>query len=128
MFGGNNEGNEANDMEFRASINTVAIQHSLNVPSFMHTLDLDVMHASEYPKFAKPKHVTLIFREIEVMAIRNYMLSKGVDYRVNESEPLTFYAKYLQYGRSYDWLIQASLNICQFIRVLWEQFFKTIRN
>ncbi|RYQ92941.1 hypothetical protein Ahy_B09g099183 [Arachis hypogaea] len=38
-------------------------------------------------------------KEIVVMAIRNYTIFRGVEYRVFESDPLTFYAKCMQYGR-----------------------------
>ncbi|RYQ82384.1 hypothetical protein Ahy_B10g100973 [Arachis hypogaea] len=48
-------------------------------------------------------------RESVVMAIKNYTIFSGVDYRVFESEPLTFHAKCMQYGRGCDWLIHASL-------------------
>ncbi|XP_016173466.1 uncharacterized protein LOC107615969 [Arachis ipaensis] len=121
MLGGNDGGNKSHpEREVHGSINTIASRYSFDVPFFMRALDLDAMHAPEFAEFANPSipfvqdgefAVGMEFgsREDMVMAIRRYTLSKGVDYRVYESEPLTFYAKYLQYGRGSDWLIQASL-------------------
>ncbi|RYQ95276.1 hypothetical protein Ahy_B08g090350 [Arachis hypogaea] len=48
-------------------------------------------------------------REAVLMKIRRYTLYKGVDYMVYRYEPLTFYARCLQYGRGCDWLLRASL-------------------
>ncbi|RYR39309.1 hypothetical protein Ahy_A09g044817 [Arachis hypogaea] len=58
-------------------------------------------------------------REAVIRAIKNYTIHKGVDYRVYEREPMTFYAKCTQYGTSCDWLIRVSLihmKYCQEIR------------
>ncbi|RYR04469.1 hypothetical protein Ahy_B06g084198 [Arachis hypogaea] len=48
-------------------------------------------------------------RKLVIAAIRSYIISRGVDYNVYESEPQTFYAKCKAYGRGCDWLIRASL-------------------
>ncbi|RYR18617.1 hypothetical protein Ahy_B03g063237 [Arachis hypogaea] len=48
-------------------------------------------------------------RETVIAAIKDYTIRRGVDYRVCESEPTTFYAKCVQYGTNCDWLIRASL-------------------
>ncbi|RYQ92691.1 hypothetical protein Ahy_B09g098906 [Arachis hypogaea] len=37
-------------------------------------------------------------RENVIMAMKDYIIRRGVDYRVYELEPLTFYAKCTQYG------------------------------
>ncbi|RYQ99746.1 hypothetical protein Ahy_B07g087744 [Arachis hypogaea] len=114
MFGGSDRGNNYTDKEVHASINTVASQYSFDVPSFMR--DLDAMLAPKFAEFANPSVpfvqdskfvVGMEFgsREAVVMTIRRYTLLKGV----YESEPLTFYAKCLQYGKGCDWLIRASL-------------------
>ncbi|RYQ84979.1 hypothetical protein Ahy_B10g104486 isoform E [Arachis hypogaea] len=43
------------------------------------------------------------------MAMKDYTIRRGVDYRVYESEPLTFYAKCTQYRSGCDWLIRVSM-------------------
>ncbi|RYR05317.1 hypothetical protein Ahy_B06g085186 [Arachis hypogaea] len=48
-------------------------------------------------------------REAVIMAMKNYTIQRGVDYRMYESEPLTFYAKCTQYGSGCDWLIRVSM-------------------
>ncbi|XP_057733903.1 uncharacterized protein LOC130949097 [Arachis stenosperma] len=60
-------------------------------------------------------------REAVMMAVKDYTIRRGVDYerlyhrrgvdyRVYESEPLTFYAKCTQYGSGCDWLIRATIS------------------
>ncbi|XP_057747661.1 uncharacterized protein LOC130966855 [Arachis stenosperma] len=48
-------------------------------------------------------------REVVIKAIKEYTIRRSVDYRVYESEPLTFYAKCTQYGSGCDWLIRDSM-------------------
>ncbi|XP_057734719.1 uncharacterized protein LOC130950210 [Arachis stenosperma] len=48
------------------------------------------------------------FREAVIKAMKDYTIRRGVDYRVHESEPTTFYAKCTQYGAGCDWLIRVS--------------------
>ncbi|XP_025680328.1 uncharacterized protein [Arachis hypogaea] len=48
-------------------------------------------------------------RDAVIKAIKEYIIRKSVDYRVYESEPLTFYAKCIQYGSGCDWLIRVSM-------------------
>ncbi|XP_015953780.1 uncharacterized protein LOC107478147 [Arachis duranensis] len=48
-------------------------------------------------------------REAVIAAVKEYTIQRGVDYRVYESEPTTFYAKCVHYGTSCDWLIRVSL-------------------
>ncbi|XP_025681336.1 uncharacterized protein [Arachis hypogaea] len=48
-------------------------------------------------------------REAVIKAVKDYSIRRSVDYRVFESEPLTFYAKCTQYGLGCDWLIRVSL-------------------
>ncbi|KAL4316409.1 hypothetical protein AHAS_Ahas15G0282200 [Arachis hypogaea] len=109
MLGGNNEGNEANDIKVHASINIVASQHSFDMSSFMCALVFDAMQTPKIFKFVNPSisfvqdgefavRMEFSSRETIVISIRNYTLFKGVDYKVYESKSLTFYAKYLQYG------------------------------
>ncbi|XP_057740447.1 uncharacterized protein LOC130957615 [Arachis stenosperma] len=92
----------------------------MNVPPFMRELDLDAMHAPEFPEYvnigiADPEdgefRIGMEYRSRKsvVAAIRRYTIIRGVDYDVYESEPQTFYAKCKMYGRGCDWLIRASL-------------------
>ncbi|XP_025634048.1 uncharacterized protein [Arachis hypogaea] len=48
-------------------------------------------------------------RDAVIKAIKEYTIRRSVDYRVYESEPLTFYAKCIQYGSGCDWLIRVSM-------------------
>ncbi|RYR42904.1 hypothetical protein Ahy_A08g039336 [Arachis hypogaea] len=97
-----------------------SISQPMNVPPFMRELDLDAMHAPEFPEYsnigvADPEDgefqigVEYSSRKSVVAAIRSYTIARGVDYDVYESEPQTFYAKCKMYGRGCDWLIRASL-------------------
>ncbi|XP_015961255.1 uncharacterized protein LOC107485255 [Arachis duranensis] len=92
----------------------------MDVPPFMRELDLDAMHAPEFPEYANigvadPEDgefrigMEYSSRKSVVAAIRRYTIVRGVDYDVYESEPQTFYAKCKMYGRGCDWLIRASL-------------------
>ncbi|RYR24664.1 hypothetical protein Ahy_B02g058176 [Arachis hypogaea] len=47
--------------------------------------------------------------EAVIRVMKEYAIRKSVDYRVHESEPLTFYAKCTQYGEGCDWLIRVSM-------------------
>ncbi|KAL4300358.1 hypothetical protein AHAS_Ahas17G0192900 [Arachis hypogaea] len=81
MLGENDEGNETIDMEVQAAFNIVTTQHPFGVPFVQ---DDEFAIGIEFSS-----------REAGVMEIRNYTISKGVDYRVYEFELLTFYAKCL---------------------------------
>ncbi|RYR20283.1 hypothetical protein Ahy_B03g065390 [Arachis hypogaea] len=96
--------------------------HPFGVLSFMRTLDLEAMHAPEFPKYANIGEgdvavedgefsVGMEFgsRDFVISAIKSYTISRGVDYTIYESEPQTFYAKCKGYGAGCDWLIRASL-------------------
>ncbi|XP_057745464.1 uncharacterized protein LOC130963357 [Arachis stenosperma] len=97
-----------------------SINQPMNVPPFMRELDLDTMHAPEFLEYsnigvADPEDgefqigIKYSSRKSVVAAIRSYIIARGVDYDVYESEPQTFYAKCKMYGRGCDWLIRASL-------------------
>ncbi|RYR61484.1 hypothetical protein Ahy_A04g018662 [Arachis hypogaea] len=47
-------------------------------------------------------------REAVIVAVKEYTIQRGVDYRVYESEPTIFYAKCVHYGNC-DWFIRVSL-------------------
>ncbi|KAL4330310.1 hypothetical protein AHAS_Ahas13G0387300 [Arachis hypogaea] len=48
-------------------------------------------------------------RKTIIVAAKDYTIRRGVDYQVYESESQIFYAKYTQYGTSFDWLIRVSM-------------------
>ncbi|RYR09899.1 hypothetical protein Ahy_B05g078333 [Arachis hypogaea] len=83
-------------------------------PSFMQVLDLEAMHVPEFPDYTNADGefaVGMKFssREAVIKVIKEYTIRRSVDYRVYESEPLTFYAKCTQYGSGCDWLIRVSM-------------------
>ncbi|RYR37737.1 hypothetical protein Ahy_A09g042617 isoform A [Arachis hypogaea] len=45
-------------------------------------------------------------REVVIAAVKEYTIQRGIDYKLYESEPTTFYAKCVQYRTSCDWLIR----------------------
>ncbi|RYR46667.1 hypothetical protein Ahy_A07g032435 [Arachis hypogaea] len=101
-------------------VNTLANQHLFEVPSFICILDLEAMHALKFPKYMNVEPPVMVdskfvvrmkfsFREIVIMAIKDCIICRGVDYRVYESKLVTFYAKCTQYDTSYNWLIETSI-------------------
>ncbi|RYR19154.1 hypothetical protein Ahy_B03g063862 isoform A [Arachis hypogaea] len=94
--------------------NALANDHPFEEPSFMRALDLEAMHAPEFPQYMNANgefsmEIEFSSREAVIMAMKDYTIRRGVDYRVYESEPLTFYAKCTQYGSGCDWLIRVSM-------------------
>ncbi|XP_057739618.1 uncharacterized protein LOC130956597 [Arachis stenosperma] len=100
--------------------NALANQQPFLEPSFMRSLDLEAMHAPEFPQYVNAAELPLLLdgeftvgmefssREAVIKAMKDYTVRRGVDYRVHESEPTTFYAKCTQYGAGCDWLIRVS--------------------
>ncbi|XP_020973576.1 tetrapyrrole-binding protein, chloroplastic [Arachis ipaensis] len=89
--------------------NALANPHPFQEPSFMRSLDLEAMHAPEFPQYMNPAPpvvadgeftVGMEFssREAVIKAIKDYTIRIGVDYWVYESESTTFYAKCTEYG------------------------------
>ncbi|QHO43505.1 Putative mutator sub-class protein [Arachis hypogaea] len=88
--------------------------------SFMRVLNLEVMHVPEFSDYISAEilfvadgefAVGMEFssRKTVIKVIKEYTIRRSVDYRVYESEPLTFYAKCTQYGSGCDWLIRVSI-------------------
>ena len=48
-------------------------------------------------------------RETVIQVIKSYSISKGVDYKVYESEPTIYYCKCVHYGIDYRWLLKPVL-------------------
>ncbi|XP_025662094.1 uncharacterized protein [Arachis hypogaea] len=117
--------------------NALANQQPFVEPSFMRSLDLEAIHAPEFPQYVnavyyiigsdKSKICDVVAAELPLMpdgeftvgmefssreavikAMKDYTIRRGVDYRVHESEPTIFYAKCTQYGAGCDWLIRVS--------------------
>ncbi|XP_072076712.1 uncharacterized protein [Arachis hypogaea] len=99
--------------------NALANPHPFQEPSFMRSLDLEAMHAPEFPQYmnAAPAVVAdgefivgieFSSREAVIKAMKDYTIRRGVDYRVYESESTTFYAKCTEYGNGCDWLIRVT--------------------
>ncbi|RYR18137.1 hypothetical protein Ahy_B03g062765 [Arachis hypogaea] len=99
---------EDGDVGAEAAVENVVVHPSssqpMGVPPFMCELDLDAMHAPEFPEYANrgiadPEDgefrigMEYSSRKSVVAAIRSFTISRGVDYDVYESEPQTFYAK-----------------------------------
>ncbi|RYR53978.1 hypothetical protein Ahy_A06g029233 [Arachis hypogaea] len=85
--------------------NALADQHPSEEPSFMHTLNLDTMHALEFSEYINTFFavvgefvVGMKFnsKETVIVAVKRYTIRRGVDYRAYESEPMTFFAKCVQ--------------------------------
>ncbi|RYQ83524.1 hypothetical protein Ahy_B10g102234 [Arachis hypogaea] len=108
---------EDGDVGVEAEVENVvvhpAVNQPMNVPSFMRNLDLDAMNAPEFLEYANIGVADLedgkfmigmeySSRNSVVAAIRSYIISRGVDYNVYESEPLTFYAKCKLFGHGCD--------------------------
>ncbi|RYR52240.1 hypothetical protein Ahy_A06g027160 [Arachis hypogaea] len=100
--------------------NALANEVPFEEPSFMRVLDLEAMHVPEFPEYMTGEipmvadgefvvGMEFSSREAVIKAVKEYTIRRSVDYRVYESEPLTFYAKCTQYGSGCDWLIRVSL-------------------
>ncbi|RYQ85780.1 hypothetical protein Ahy_B10g105384 [Arachis hypogaea] len=113
------------DGTMAADVTEVANALANEVPfeelSFMRVLDLEAMHVPEFPEYMTAAEISIVAdgefavgmefssREAVIKAVKEYTIRRSVDYRVYESEPLTFYAKCTQYVSGCDWLIRVSL-------------------
>ncbi|XP_057720030.1 uncharacterized protein LOC130934482 [Arachis stenosperma] len=99
--------------------NALANQQPFVEPSFMRSLDLETMHAPEFPQYVNAElpvmpdgeftvEMEFSSREVVIKAMKDYTIRRDVDYRVHESEPTTFYTKCTQYGAGCDLLIRVS--------------------
>ncbi|KAL4315050.1 hypothetical protein AHAS_Ahas15G0146300 [Arachis hypogaea] len=86
----------------------------------MRTLDFDAMNAPEFLEYVNADPPVVVdgefvigmkfnSRKVVIKAFKDYTIHRGVNYRVFESEPMTFYAKCVQYRQSCDWLIRVSM-------------------
>ncbi|RYR59332.1 hypothetical protein Ahy_A05g025199 isoform A [Arachis hypogaea] len=105
----NDDGDLASNPAVQNEADAIVSQHLFGVPSFMQTLDLEAMRASEFPKYANTGNaaaedskfsvgIKFSLRESVISAIKSYTISRGVDYNVYEFELQTFDAKCKGYG------------------------------
>ncbi|RYQ82956.1 hypothetical protein Ahy_B10g101554 [Arachis hypogaea] len=99
--------------------NALANPHPFQEPSFMRSLDLEAMHAPEFPQYMNAVlpvvadgefTVGMKFssREAVIKAMKDYTIRRDVYYRVYESKLTTFYAKCTEYDNGCDWLIRVT--------------------
>ncbi|XP_020967459.1 uncharacterized protein LOC110266788 [Arachis ipaensis] len=111
---------QANDAMAADVENALANQQPFEEPTFMRSLDLEAMHAPEFSQYINAAELPIMTdgeftvemefssREVVIKAMKDYTIRRGVDYRVHESEPTTFYAKCTQYDVGCDWLMRVS--------------------
>ncbi|RYR59325.1 hypothetical protein Ahy_A05g025194 [Arachis hypogaea] len=98
------DGDRGSEVVAKTSVILAAISQSMDVPPFMGNIDLDTMHAPEFPKYANIGIADLEDGEFKIrmeygskksviVAIQSYTISRGVDYVVYESVPQTFYIR-----------------------------------
>ncbi|RYR22238.1 hypothetical protein Ahy_B03g067516 [Arachis hypogaea] len=124
--------NEDGDVGGEAAVENVVVPPTVSQPMdvspFMRNLDLDAMHASEFPKYANigvvdPEEGEFMIgmeyssRKSAVAVIRSYTISRGVDYNVYETNPQTFYAKCKTY---WVWVQLAYLSQLDTKKDCWE--------
>ncbi|RYR24778.1 hypothetical protein Ahy_B02g058317 [Arachis hypogaea] len=118
--GDEDQGDETMAPDVTEVTNALANEVPFEEPSFMRALDLEAMHALEFPEYMTAEvpivadgefaiGMEFSSREAVIKAVKEYTIRRSVDYRVYESEPLTFYAKCTQYGSGCDWVIRVSL-------------------
>ncbi|MED6157517.1 hypothetical protein PIB30_023903 [Stylosanthes scabra] len=93
---------------------------TIEEPSFMRVLDEEAMKEPEFAEDMNPGPtfvpggefaigMEFNFRESVIKAVKEYTISRGVDYWVKESEPTTFYVQCVQHRANCAWLIRVSL-------------------
>ncbi|XP_072077860.1 uncharacterized protein [Arachis hypogaea] len=109
--------------------NALVNQRPFVEPTFMRSLDLEAMHAPKFSQYMNAAELPVVAdgeftvgmkfssREAVIKAMKDYTIRRGVNYRVYELEPMTFYAKCTQYGVGCDWLIRVS-KMCK--KYYWE--------
>ncbi|QHO04588.1 uncharacterized protein DS421_13g441480 [Arachis hypogaea] len=113
------EADDARNADVAEVANALANPHPFQEPSFMWSLDLEAMHAPEFFQYMNAAvpvvadgeftvGMEFSLREAVIKAMKDYTIRRGVDYRVYESEPTTFYAKCTQYDGGCDWLIRVT--------------------
>ncbi|RYR35457.1 hypothetical protein Ahy_A10g050603 [Arachis hypogaea] len=102
--GDEDQGDGATAPDVTEVANALANDVTFEEPSFMRVLDLEAMHLPEFPGYMTAEIPIVVdgefavgmefsSRKAVIKAIKEYTIRRSVDYRVYESEPLTFYAK-----------------------------------
>ncbi|RYR65454.1 hypothetical protein Ahy_A03g011392 [Arachis hypogaea] len=118
--------------------NTLMNEVPFEEPSFMRVLDLEAMHVPEFSEYTKISIVAdgefavrmkFSSKKAVIKAMKECSIRRSVDYRVYESEPLTFYAKCTQYRSGCDWLIRVSMISRKHCWVIWRYngYSRTVR-
>nr|XP_025648152.1 uncharacterized protein LOC112743154 [Arachis hypogaea] len=94
----NDNGDLAGNPAVQNEADAIVSQHPFGIPSFMRTLDLEVMHAPEFSEYANMGEGNAAAEDGE--------FSVGMEFGLRES---IFYVKCKGYGAGCDWLIRASL-------------------
>ncbi|RYQ84606.1 hypothetical protein Ahy_B10g104044 [Arachis hypogaea] len=102
----NDDGDLAGNPAVQNEADAIVSQYPFSVSSFMRTLDLEAMHASEFPEYANMGEGNVAakdgefrvgmefgLRELVIFAIKSYTITRRVDYTMYESDPQAFYAK-----------------------------------
>ncbi|RYR27605.1 hypothetical protein Ahy_B01g051623 [Arachis hypogaea] len=109
LDGDEDQGDGTMDPDVTEVANALANDMTFGESSFVRVLDLEAMHVSEFLEYMTAEipivadgefavGMEFNFREAVIKVIKKYTIRRSVDYRVYESEPLTFYAKCTQYG------------------------------
>ena len=97
----------------------MAVQHVEDSPPFMRALHLETIHTFEFPEYANMAsgyatncelYVGMQFndRETVVRAFKTYNISRSMDYKLYESEPMTFDCKCKHFGSGCQWLVNVN--------------------
>ncbi|MED6217956.1 hypothetical protein PIB30_022574 [Stylosanthes scabra] len=100
--------------------NALANELPFQEPFFMRVLDEETLKALEFAEDMNPGPtfvpggefaigMEFNFRESVIKAVKEYTISRGVDYWVREFEPTTFYAQCVHHKANCAWLIRVSL-------------------
>ncbi|RYR53905.1 hypothetical protein Ahy_A06g029151 [Arachis hypogaea] len=87
------------DADVTEVANALANRHPFEKPSFMHALDLEAMHAPVFSKYINADgeftvRMEFSFREVVIIAMKDYTICKGVDYRVYKHIESNFLKKF----------------------------------
>ncbi|RYR21106.1 hypothetical protein Ahy_B03g066363 [Arachis hypogaea] len=101
--GDEDQGNDTMEANVIDVANVLGNEHPFEEPSFMRTFNLEAMHAPEFPKYMNADgefavEMKFSSKKTVIIVMKDYTIRRGVDYRVYESELLTFYAKIFEDG------------------------------
>ncbi|RYQ85545.1 hypothetical protein Ahy_B10g105112 [Arachis hypogaea] len=114
------EANYTMEADVSKVANALANYRPFEKLSFMRALHSNAMYASKFFEYinAKPSIVAddkfvvrmkFSSRKTVIAVVKYYAIRRDVNYRIYESEPQIFYAKYTQCGTCCDWLIMVNM-------------------